>query len=276
MAMGAGLEAPFRIGIGPSSGCAAARWAKRLAPKSPIAIVGLAGGLDPDLAPGDLVVASEVLGPQGAIAMTGAHLISAELRRMGLAAHVGKVLSRPRPVFGRARNQAASQASVVDMETAWALPMLGARPLVVVRAVADTGGAGPLRIAAGTMAALDSLAKASRTLAQWAAACGPGDIVVASPEESTSLVGMATVLALGLGRNLKDEPAFPSGPVHYLAHPTDLRLGWLAGKGSVGIMAEEPTSAEVAELVAWLSWLGRQAVDGTGARGVLANTTEVS
>ena len=69
-----------RCGMGPER---VRRWLPRLAELDPDALVvaGVAGGLDPSLRPGDVVVASEVRDEHGRIILRAASPLVAELRR---------------------------------------------------------------------------------------------------------------------------------------------------------------------------------------------------
>jgi adenosylhomocysteine nucleosidase len=101
---------------------------------------GIAGGLDPDLLCGDLVVATRVRGPGGAYA---AHLgWSAALARAS-GARLGMVAGAPAVVGEPARKRvlrAATGAMVVDLETeaAAAFATRLGLPFAALRAVADT------------------------------------------------------------------------------------------------------------------------------------------
>ena len=73
---------PRRCGMGPDR---AHRTGAELAggPDEPVAIAGVAGGLDPSLRPGQVVVATEVIGRR-TTPLPGAMLLAAQLRRAGL------------------------------------------------------------------------------------------------------------------------------------------------------------------------------------------------
>src|SRR5256885_9321224 len=70
-----------------------------------VAVAGFCGSLSDELAPGDVVVASEVRSRDGgALARCpGAGIVAGMLRRRGLRAHVGPIVSVHNPAFGRAR-----------------------------------------------------------------------------------------------------------------------------------------------------------------------------
>lgn len=165
------------------------------APDAALAVVGIAGALQRGLAPGDLVVADVVTGPTGALACPAAPLVAGALRRAGLSAHVGTVVTASQVVTGRSRaDLAAGGALAVDLESAW-LAAAGGNgagagagagagvPVVVVRAVLDgpdhplvrPATLGRLRIA------LASLSAAAGVLADWAGAVAHREVTLAAP-----------------------------------------------------------------------------------------------
>ncbi len=69
-----------------------------------LAVAGVGGGLTDDLAPGDLVVGTEVRDSAGhAVRCPAAPLLAGELRRAGLRAHAGPVVTTDRLAGGAAR-----------------------------------------------------------------------------------------------------------------------------------------------------------------------------
>ena len=155
----------LRTGMGPARSAAAAA---RLAPAGrPLLVAGVAGALSDDLAPGDVVVATEIRGGPAPIAVPSAPLLVAALRRAGLTVHSGPILSVPKVLDGTdARAQALRTGAIaVDTESAVlaAAAATGGRPVVVVRAVSDTP-AQPLRsirIVRNGLSALRSLRAAA-------------------------------------------------------------------------------------------------------------------
>jgi 4-hydroxy-3-methylbut-2-en-1-yl diphosphate reductase len=146
-----------------------------------VALVGVAGGLAPELRTGDLVVASELreAGSTRVQALPAAPLVAAAFRRAGLKVCLGPLASSPRYVRGRERaDLAASGAVAVDMESAWVMGSLVNHPLAVVRAISDTTDRGPVL---GGARALGSLLAVRAVLERWARACGERDVILASP-----------------------------------------------------------------------------------------------
>jgi len=153
-----------------------------------LAISGTGGGLCADLRPGDLVVGAEVGEPGGTAAASlscpSAPLLAGELRRAGLRARAGKIVTVDHLVRRDERARLASDGAVAaDMESAMLLTAADGRPAIVVRAVSDTPE-WPLlspRALAGGAAALRSLRLAGPVLTKWAAVTGRRQVLLAGP-----------------------------------------------------------------------------------------------
>ena len=175
-----------RLGMGAAKAAASAR---RYAGESAnaVAVAGLGGALGPGLAPGDLVVADRLVDPEGkeVARLSSAPLLAGELRRHGLTARTGTVVSTDHIVTGGERCQLASTGALaVDMEsTAVARAVGDAAPFAVLRAISDTPGAELFSPAgaAGALKALRSLRASRAALARWAAAAGPREVLLAEP-----------------------------------------------------------------------------------------------
>jgi 4-hydroxy-3-methylbut-2-enyl diphosphate reductase len=182
----------LRTGMGPERSRTAARAADL--PADAVAVAGLAGALDASVRPGDLVVASEVRGPEGSVACPGAEALALLLRRRGLRARVGPLLSSPRLVRGRERAQLArGGALAVDMESAWLVAAAAGRPFAVVRAVVDRPGGellGPRTPLAG-IRALRALRRAAPALEEWTRSVRPRRVLLAGPRASCAGVDRA-------------------------------------------------------------------------------------
>ncbi|MEV4596900.1 4-hydroxy-3-methylbut-2-enyl diphosphate reductase [Amycolatopsis sp. NPDC049253] len=167
-----------RTGLGPRR---AAATAARL-PEGPRLVAGVGGGLASHVRPGDLVVADEVRGPDGVVAVPTAALLAGALRRLGLTVHLGPVLGVDHVVGERERGELASSGALaVDMEShRLAAP---GQPFAVVRSIVDTVGAPlarPSTVFHG-LAGLRSLRAAVPALTAWAAATAPRQLLMASP-----------------------------------------------------------------------------------------------
>jgi 4-hydroxy-3-methylbut-2-en-1-yl diphosphate reductase len=149
-----------------------------------LAVAGAGGGLTDDLAPGDLVVGTEISDGVTATRCPAAPLLAGELRRAGLSARAGRVVTVDRLVRGGARERlAAGGALVADLESAPLAAAAGDRPVAVIRAVSDTPQHSLLGLGAvtGGLAALRSLRAAGPVLTRWAAVAGPRRVLLAGP-----------------------------------------------------------------------------------------------
>jgi 4-hydroxy-3-methylbut-2-en-1-yl diphosphate reductase len=191
-----------RCGAGPRR---AARAAAALGDR-PRLVAGVAGALVDGPAPGDLVVASEVRGPDArSVPVPTAGVLAAALRAAGLTVHVGPVVSADHVVTGAERARLAGPPDVsggtrrtpevsggtsltqggpalaVDTESAWLVS--DAAPSAVVRAIVDTPGH-PL-VRPGTVsrgvAALRALRRAAPVLRAWCDATAAREVLLAEP-----------------------------------------------------------------------------------------------
>jgi 4-hydroxy-3-methylbut-2-en-1-yl diphosphate reductase len=139
-----------------------------------VAVAGLGGALAGHLGPGDLVVAELLIDTAGheVSRLPSAPLLAAELRRLGLRARPGTIVSADHIVTGGERAAlSALGADVVDMESTAVAGAPWSSPLAVVRAISDTPTQelfSPAGVA-GVLAALRALRASRRALANWAA-----------------------------------------------------------------------------------------------------------
>src|SRR4051794_39587933 len=169
-----------RAGVGQSRASKLAIDSLDVALGAPVMVMGTAASLDDDLSPGDLVVATEVTDGRETIRLPGAILLAAELRRAGLRARSGKLVTVSHLVKSAERAKlAAGGAIAADMESLTLVQAAAGRPVAVIRAVSDAGfGPG---IVSGGLAALKSLRQAAPVAEKWAAACADRSILLAGP-----------------------------------------------------------------------------------------------
>lgn len=175
-----------RCGMGPAR---VQQWLSRLTDLQPgaVAIAGVAGGLDPTLRAGDVVVASEVRDATGRTTVRGAALLVAELRRLGLRVRSGPVISCDHIVNSRAERErlAGTGALAVDMESAAIVRSLGEQPapVAVVRVIVDTvyNPIARLTTLPGGAKALLALRRTAPAIRRWADLAGPRRVLLAGP-----------------------------------------------------------------------------------------------
>jgi 4-hydroxy-3-methylbut-2-enyl diphosphate reductase len=184
-----------RSGMGPRR--AADHAARVLDGGRPTVITGFCGGLAEDMAPGDVVLATELWrGEDGRVVCDDPTILAGLLRRAGLRVHVGPIQCSEKIVSGAEQRRRLREAGAVavDMESAWLAPPRRSEPLVTLRAVLDTGERElyrPLRTLTGAAAAYRSLRRASELVGEWARALGPREIVLAAPRASCAGVERA-------------------------------------------------------------------------------------
>jgi 4-hydroxy-3-methylbut-2-enyl diphosphate reductase len=161
----------------------------------PILIAGFCGALDPELEPGDVVLATELRGPTATSACDDPTILAGVLRRGGLRVHVGPIASSEKLVMGqRRRKLSLGGALAVDMESAWLAPATRRRPLVTLRVVLDTSRhelRRPLRTLSGTATAYRTLRLACSLVEEWANSLSSREVVLASPRASCAGVERA-------------------------------------------------------------------------------------
>jgi 4-hydroxy-3-methylbut-2-enyl diphosphate reductase len=149
-----GLET-IVTGVGPErSRRSAINLAARCRGAPATAVAGWLAPPPPGLESGDVVVATEVLGPFGDVPLPSAPLIASALARTGLrGVHEGPVTAAD------------------DAESAWLVEAAPDRPRAVVRVVTE----------APTVGAYRALRRAARVLAAWSAAAGPRTVLLPEP-----------------------------------------------------------------------------------------------
>jgi 4-hydroxy-3-methylbut-2-enyl diphosphate reductase len=160
-----------RTGMGPRRTRVAAERLAR-APATALAVAGVCGALDERFAPGDVLVASALHGPDGErIPLAAAPLVSA-LAALGIEAHATPIAGVPTLEAGWRRAELlAAGATAVDMESFWLADAAAARPFAVLRVVLD----GPRKelwrpdLPFRLVSVLRRLRAAAPALATWAA-----------------------------------------------------------------------------------------------------------
>jgi len=265
-----------RTGIGPRRSRRAAARAAHL-PGNAVAVCGFAGALQPELAPGDIVVATEVRGAGEPVRCDAAGLVASMLRRAGFRVHAGPLASAPRIVTGAERARlAATGALAVDMESAWIAPGLAGRPWAVVRAIVDTPKRElrrPLATVTGSLRAFRALGRAAAVLSEWSAAAQPRQIVLANPRASCAGVERAIdVVERALARY--GPPVYVRRQIVHNSHV----VGELAARGVVFVdeVDEVPAGARLVFSAHGVSPGVRQAARRRGLRVIDATCPLVS
>jgi len=189
LALRRGLRDPasqvVRTGMGPARARAAAERLVTDDYKGPLAVAGVCGGVDSELRPGDVVVATALRTADGSEReVPGAAVLATAVRALGLRCVTGTLLSVER-LERTARRAAVGHEGVVavDMESAWLVAAAGDGPLAVLRVVADANGRSvydPRMLVDGTRA-LVMLERAAPAREEWARATGPRTVLLAGP-----------------------------------------------------------------------------------------------
>jgi len=175
MLTGVGMEQAGTTGV---------RIRESLASGTPVALAGIARRLDPGLAPGALVVATELRTTEGTPPrrLPAAELVAGDLARLGLHVRTGPLVSSSWPLSSEeAKVLAADGAIAWDMESAWLARQLPDHPIAVVRAIVETGGTGAMGSPNAPLRGLGSLLGVRTSLERWARASGAHDVLLASP-----------------------------------------------------------------------------------------------
>jgi 4-hydroxy-3-methylbut-2-en-1-yl diphosphate reductase len=175
-----------RTGSGPVRAGAVARALVSAPHPEAVAVTGVAGALEPDLAPGTLVVADRIIDGRGTpvASLESAGLLASALRRRGLPTVVGTIATSDHIIRGRGRSELAAKGAVaVDMESAALVGQPWSAATAVVRVIADTPQRElwSLGTLSGGARALSVLRAAVPVLEEWAAAVGPRRVLLAGP-----------------------------------------------------------------------------------------------
>ena len=149
----------------------------------PVLVAGVAGALIDGIAPGDLVVATEIRSGDRTVPSHAAELVAGQLRRAGLTVHTGPLATTDHIVESAAERSALAASGAIAVDTESGL-IVGSQGLgVVVRAIVDTPGQPLLHLGMPVrgLKALASLRRAAPTLDAWAAATGERELLLAGP-----------------------------------------------------------------------------------------------
>jgi 4-hydroxy-3-methylbut-2-en-1-yl diphosphate reductase len=145
-----------------------------------VVVAGVAGGLDPSLRHGDVVIADRVLDRDGRAvgpALPSVAALAEALTGVGLTVRVGPIITVDRLVSGSPQHRAslfATGAVAVDMESAPLVTAASPGRVAVVRTISDTAEHRMLSpvIIRGGILALGSLRRAAPMAARWALSPG--------------------------------------------------------------------------------------------------------
>jgi 4-hydroxy-3-methylbut-2-enyl diphosphate reductase len=217
---GAPWATVHQIGMGPKRATRSAQLVQGAAGNA-ILIAGFCGALDPDLEPGDVVLATELRGPTGTTVCDDTTILEGVLRRGGLRVRRGPIASSQRLVLReRRRTLQRSGALAVDMESAWLAPAVGGEPLVTLRVVLDTHRHElhrPLRTLHAAAMAYRTLRRACALVHDWAQALGPREVVLAAPRASCAGVERA-VEVVERALEERDSPIYVRKQIVHNAH----------------------------------------------------------
>jgi 4-hydroxy-3-methylbut-2-en-1-yl diphosphate reductase len=179
----AGGPSELRVtGMGPKAAARARAEIEGLV--GPLAVTGFCGAVRPDIKPGEVVVATEVHGPDGVVALPSAQALAQAFHACGMTTHSGPILSLDHVVRGDERTRLAAAGYVaVDMESYWLLADLGGRPACVCRVVLDAPAHGVIRGGArgDWLRAYRTLKLIRPVLETWARSLGPRSVLIAAP-----------------------------------------------------------------------------------------------
>ena len=159
------------IGMGPERASAAiARVLPALAHDRPVVLLGVSGALIPGYRIGEIVVGSSIASAEHArVEFPHAEEVAQLLTSHGLSSRVVALASSRTIVRGPARAAMSSLGEVVDMESAWCVPLLGRGPFIVVRSVVDSPEHELMSpgVLANATRALRALKRVASVLSNW-------------------------------------------------------------------------------------------------------------
>jgi 4-hydroxy-3-methylbut-2-en-1-yl diphosphate reductase len=170
----------LRTGMGPARARIAAARGLGVEGAYAVVVAGVCGAVSPDLAPGDVVCATELRREDAEpVLVPGSALLTSALRRRGLPTHAGPVLSTDHIAgIEERRRLQGSGALALDMESAWLAEAVAGRPFAVLRVVVETAARSLVDIhtAPAGIRALVTLRRAAPALGEWADEVAPKDV----------------------------------------------------------------------------------------------------
>jgi 4-hydroxy-3-methylbut-2-enyl diphosphate reductase len=148
-----------------------------------VLIAGVAGALTDQIAPGDLVVATEIRHGDRTVPSHAADLVAGELRRSGLTVHTGPMVTTDHVVDSADERGALAESGAIAVDTESGLIAGSAGRGVVVRAIVDSVEH-PLKridLPVRGIKALAALRRATPAINAWAAATGERELLLAGP-----------------------------------------------------------------------------------------------
>jgi len=208
-------------GIGPRRARRTAWRAAALAGAG-VGVVGACVAIDPELEPGDLVLASEIRHPRGVIDIPAAGIVAGVLRRSGIDVKVGPIVSHPHALLRSERVRLRSSGALAaDAESAWLARAAAGRPLCVLRSVVRSrhGSVGrPLGTVTSGARANRALAACAWALERWAEAIAPRTVALAATRASCAGVERAVdAVELSLARR-RGAPLYVRKEIVHNAH----------------------------------------------------------
>jgi 4-hydroxy-3-methylbut-2-en-1-yl diphosphate reductase len=232
-------------GLGPRRARRAA-WSASALPGSGVAVVGSCAAIDPDLAPGELVLASEVRHRGGVIDIPAAGIVAGMLRRAGIAVRVGPIVSHPHGLLRSERQRLRSTGALAaDAESAWLARAAAGRPICVLRSVVRSRHGSivrPLGTVASGARANRALAACAWVLERWAEAIAPRAMLLAAPRASCAGVERA-IEAVERALEQERSPLYVRKQIVHNAHV----VGELEARGAVFVdeVGEAPERARL-------------------------------
>jgi 4-hydroxy-3-methylbut-2-enyl diphosphate reductase len=155
--------------------------------QGPTLIAGVAGALTNDIAPSDVIVATEIRhlsrAGQGVTLCSGAELVAGELRRLGMTVHLGPMVTTDHVVDSSEERARLGATGAIAVDTESGLLAGHDGQTVVVRVVVDTPAL-PLRrvgMPARGVRALTRLRRTAPAIDAWAKAVGERELLLAAP-----------------------------------------------------------------------------------------------